>query len=163
MADLVCRDPEERLAFVVDAIKDDAWVLHAGGETGNVDRGRIRVREPTAREVFHRILHVLRGSTPSLIAGTLRRIHTHRQRALAVGQIDPCRVPHEHRACAPRDIPRVVHVEVPGERAVLLRPARRVVHLVDAANHDSLIALARLLEPRDLFFCQHVLRVHQLA
>ena len=37
MANLVRRDPEKRLALIIDAVKHNSRILHAFRESGNVD------------------------------------------------------------------------------------------------------------------------------
>ena len=115
------------------------------------------------RESLHGILYVLRRPSPRSFADALRRVDAFGKALLAVRQIDPRRVPHKYRARAPDHVACVVHVEVPGQRAPSLRPARRIVDFVRSPDHHRLVAVARLLQPRYLRFGQHVFRIDQLT
>ncbi len=127
------------------------------------DGHRPRIRIPVLREILDRVLYILRGLVPRIGPHALRRINAHRERLFPVRQVDPRRVPHKHRRRAPGHIPRVVHVKMPGQRAVGFRAAGRIVHFFRLANVNRLVAVARLGKTLDLRFGQHIFRIHQLA
>ena len=86
VADLMRGDPEELFALVSDAVEDDAGILHADGEAGDVDGGGTGVGKPAAREVLDRVLEVLGGAGPAVVADALDGIDGHGEGNVAGGQ-----------------------------------------------------------------------------
>ena len=150
MPDFMRGDPKELLALIRNAIEDDSRIFHAGGESRNIDRGRIRVRIPAFRKRLHSVFHDRRGFSPVIGTGALRRIGGVIASDVFIRQIGCARHRSRTRVKHRKLRPACCPCEVPGQRARSLRTTGRVVNF-SGVRIMTVVLLARAFAIRS--FC----------
>src|SRR6185312_8158189 len=82
---------------------------------------------------------------------------------LSAGEVDTGGIPDVGAAGAECDIPGIIHLKMPGERATVNRPRSGITDGCSIPDHDGLVAVARGGQAFLLFCRQHGRRVLQLA
>ena len=120
--DLMRGDPEQFLARIFRRIEHDAGIFHSARRARDIDRGRPGIGIPAGREALDRILHIFGRSAPARGSGAFGGVIGHGERGLAVRQADTRCIPGKGGRGRKRNVARILHAIMPGQRAGVPRP-----------------------------------------